>query len=161
MQRKVNGLLIFLVFIVFSCDSKRVFDTYNSLPEFWHQDSVQTFKFDSKDSLSTYNLFLNIRNKEDYPFNNLFLVTEITYPHGKTISDTLEYLMAYPDGSLMGTGFSTVKENKLIYKEGFHFEENGIYTIQVNQAMRKYDHTDGVKALKGITDVGFRIETKN
>ena len=107
-----------------------------------------------------YNLFLNIRNTEDYPFNNLFIITELTYPQGKTLSDTLEYAMAYPDGKLIGTGFTSLKENKLIYKEGFRFDETGEYTFQISQAMRKYDQINGVKELKGISDVGLPIESK-
>ena len=160
MQTTSSFLLALLWLMIFSCDSNRVFDTYNSLSGVWSQDDVQVFKYKSKDSTSAYNLFVNIRNTEDYPFNNLFIITELTYPQGKTLSDTLEYAMAYPDGKLMGSGFSSLNENKLIYKEGFRFDELGEYTFQISQAMRKYDHVNGVKELKGISDVGLRIESK-
>ena len=160
MLRTSSFQLVFLWLMIFSCDSNRVFDTYNSLSGVWSQDDIQIFKYESKDSISNYNLFVNIRNTEDYPFNNLFIITELTYPQGKTLSDTLEYAMAYPDGKLIGSGFTSLKENKLIYKEAFQFDEPGEYTFQISQAMRKYDHINGVKELKGISDVGLRIESK-
>ena len=46
----------------------------------------------------------------DYKYSNLFLITEMQFPHGRTISDTLEYNMARPDGSWLGTGFGDVSK---------------------------------------------------
>ena len=80
------------------------------------------------------------------------------FPHGKKVTDTLEYEMAKADGSLLGTGFSDIKENKLWYKEGVVFKESGEYILKVQQAMRENGEVDGVENLKGVTDVGFRIE---
>jgi len=79
-------------------------------------------------------------------------------PNGKTEKDTLEYKMAEPSGKLLGTGYTDIKENKLWYKEGFVFNETGIYTVKIQQAMRERGKVKGVENLDGITDVGFRIE---
>ena len=82
----------------------------------------------------------------------------MNFPNGKTITDTLEYQMAKPNGELMGEGFTDVKENKLWYKEGVRFDEIGDYSIIIQHAMRNNGEVNGVDNLKGITDVGFRIE---
>ena len=66
--------------------------------------------------------------------------------------------MAAPDGSWLGTGFGDVKENKLWYKKNVRFTEPGEYEVRIKQAMRKNGEVDGIDNLKGITDVGFRIE---
>src|SRR5690606_24943597 len=108
-----------------------------------------------------YNLFINIRNTNDYKFSNLFLIAEMNFPNGKTITDTLEYQMAKPDGTLMGHGFTDIKENKLWYKEAVRFDEIGEYTIRIQHAMRNNGDVNGVDNLEGITDFGFRIETTN
>lgn len=50
-------------------------------------------------------MFLNVRNNNEYPYNNLFLIVSLNQPDGKVLVDTLEYQMANPDGTLMGTGF--------------------------------------------------------
>ncbi|MDT0642123.1 gliding motility lipoprotein GldH [Zunongwangia sp. F363] len=140
-----------------SCDSDRVFDEYKSVST-WNKDSIVTFKFQELDSLEAYNLFINIRNNSDYKYSNLFLITQIQFPHGKVISDTLEYEMAAPDGTWLGTGFGDVKESKLWYKENVSFPEPGEYEVRIKQAMRKNGEVDGIENLEGITDVGFRIE---
>ncbi len=161
-----NVSLFFLIFsfVFVSCDSNRVFDEYKSVPNSWHKDSIISFKVNPPDSIKNYNLFVNLRNTNAYKYNNLFLIVEMVYPHGKTIKDTLEYRMADPSGKLLGTGLTDVKENKLWYKgyeDSFVFNEIGEYTVNIQQAMREYGKVNGVTELEGITDVGFRVENKN
>jgi gliding motility-associated lipoprotein GldH len=67
--------------------------------------------------------------------------------------------MANPDGSLLGDGFSDIKESKLWYKEKVRFPKAGKYTIKVQQAVRQAGQVPGVQELDGITEVGFRIES--
>ena len=144
--------------LLFSCDKNRVVDKYESLPDQWHKDSVVSFNFTAPDTIRPYNMFINLRNNSDYRFSNIFLVTNMVFPNGKVISDTLEYRMASPSGEWLGTGFGEIKENKLWYKENVRFSEEGEYHINIKQAMRKGGDTAGIQDLEGITEVGFRIE---
>jgi gliding motility-associated lipoprotein GldH len=97
-----------------------------------------------------------LRANNNYPFNNIFLIVAIERPNGFTKVDTLEYLMANPDGSLLGDGFTDIKESKLFYKEKVRFRGN--YKVHLKQAVRENGKVPGVTVLEGITDVGFRIE---
>ena len=151
-------MLLTTVLVMLSCDSNQIFDEYKSVPNQWHKDSLISFTVTPPDTTRFYNLFITIRNTDAYKFNNLFLIAELNFPHGKTMTDTLEYLMAKPDGSLMGEGFSDVKENKLWYREGVRFDEIGDYKINIQHAMRNNGEVNGVDNLSGITDIGFRIE---
>lgn len=152
-------IVLFLVTLFFiSCDEKRVFDEYKGLNGKWEKDSIVRFTFNQNDTIAPYNLFLNIRNNNEYPFNNLFLIVTLKQPDSLVKIDTLEYAMANPDGSLMGEGFSDVKESKLWYQENFIFKQKGEYTIEIQQALRETGSVSGVEELKGVTDVGFRIE---
>ena len=160
MNKKNSLILVLLCCFLFSCDKKRVFDEYKSVGKSWDKDSIVSFTFEQKDTTSVYNLFLNVRNNNDYPYNNLFLIVSLNQPNGKVIVDTLEYQMANPDGTLLGTGFSDVKESKLWYKENYSFEKPGKYTLEVEHAVRQTGKVQGVKDLTGITDLGFRIEKR-
>jgi len=159
-MKRSNAVLVSLIFpfALASCDSNRVFDTYKSVPNGWHKDSIVSFKVSPPDSTNAYNLFVNLRSTNDYKFNNLFLITEMVFPYGKTIKDTLEYRMADPNGKLLGTGLTGVKENKLWYKEQVVFKEAGEYIVNIQHAMRENGKVNGVVELEGITDIGFRIE---
>lgn len=146
------------VVMLVSCESNTVFSESQAMDGHWGADEVVQFKLPQLDSLKKYNLFLNIRNTNEYRYNNLFLIVNMTFPHGKTVTDTLEYRMAQPDGSWMGQGIGNIKENKLWYKENVQFFEDGIYTVDIAQAMRNNGDVEGVTKLEGITDVGFSIE---
>lgn len=158
MQNKLNGVIIMLLIGLTSCDSNHVFDEYQSIPNQWHKDSIIEFNITPPDSLNPYNLFVNIRNTSDYKYSNLFLIVEIDFPNGKVVNDTLEYAMTKPNGEFLGTGFSDVKENKLWYKEGVIFSEDGEYKVKIQHAMRENGNVKGIENLEGITDIGFRIE---
>ncbi len=164
MQRRTSRLLLVAVifcFLITSCDSKAMFDIYKSVPNQWHKDSVASFNFKAPDTTRNYDLFVQLRNTNDYKFSNLFLIVELNYPNGKAVKDTLEYKMAAPNGELLGKGFSDLKENKLWFrgfKKPFHFEEQGDYTINIQHAMRNNGEVNGVENLEGITDIGFRVE---
>ncbi|GAA4890932.1 gliding motility lipoprotein GldH [Flaviramulus aquimarinus] len=158
LQNRVVLFFVLVSFVFVSCDSNRVFDEYKSVPNKWHKDSVISFKVSPPDSINTYNLFVNLRNTNAYKYNNLFLIIEMVFPHGKTIKDTLEYKMTEPSGKLLGTGYTDVKENKLWYKDQVVFKETGEYTVNIQHAMRENGKVNGVKELEGVTDIGFRIE---
>ena len=150
-------IIIGLGFVLVSCDGKQVFDQYKSVSQNWKKtDSVQ-FQFQTPDTIHKYNLFVNLRNNNNYEFSNLYLIVNLKAPSKKTTLDTLEYEMAKPTGEWLGKGFS-VKENKLFFKENVRFKENGKYTISITHAMRKNGNVLGEDYLKGITEVGFRIE---
>ena len=155
---KNSALLLLIVIIFSSCDKKRVFDEYKSVGSSWNKDSTVTFNLPQLDSTKRYNLFVNLRANNNYKYNNLFLIVALELPNGFTKVDTLEYQMANPDGTLLGDGFSDIKESKLVYKENVRFRST--YKVHIKQAVRENGKVPGVKALEGITEVGFRIEKK-
>lgn len=155
-----NSLLtLFVTLLLFSCDKKRVFDEYKSVGSAWHKDSIIRFNLPELDSTKEYNLFITLRDNNNYQFNNLFLIVDLEKPNGYTKTDTLEYQMANPDGTLLGNGFTDIKENKLYYKENIKFK--GKYKISIKQAVRETGKLSGVELLDGITEVGLRIEKKD
>lgn len=141
-----------------ACSSDGVVSDYRSMGGLWQKTDTVEFVIPELDTAKTYNVFLNVRNTNDYPFNNLFLIATMEFPNGKTLVDTLEYKMAYPNGEWMGEGIGSIKENKLWYKEDVRFFESGNYNISITHAVRNNGEVDGVSSLEGISDVGYSIE---
>jgi gliding motility-associated lipoprotein GldH len=160
MKIKNNFLFLLLTLVLVSCDKKSVFDQYKSVDNLWHKDSIISFKLPQFDASKKYNLFINIRDNNDYPYDNIFLIVSMKQPNKKTLVDTLEYKMANPDGSLLGDGFSDVKTSKLVYKENISFDLKGEYIVKIQHANRQTGKIVGLQNLKGVSDVGFRIELK-
>lgn len=160
-MNRLKTLLLTFIVSLSACDKKYVFDQYKTFPNQWNKDSVAVFEVQPPDSIAKYNMFIHIRNTDSYAFSNIFLIADMRFPNGKVIKDTLAYEMAYPDGRWMGTGLGEIKASKLWYKENVSFDEKGVYRFQIRQAMRKNGEREGIKNLRGITEVGLRIEKSN
>ena len=68
--------------------------------------------------------------------------------------DTLQYILAKPNGEWLGNGFGSVKEILLQYKNNYLFPNNGKYQIEIKHGMRADE-------LKGMEDIGIKIENVN
>jgi gliding motility-associated lipoprotein GldH len=159
MSLKSSIFFIFTVLLLFSCDKKRVFDEYKSVGTAWNKDNVVSFDLPILDTAKNYNLFVNLRNNDSYQFNNLFLIVSLEQPDGLTKVDTLEYQMADADGTLLGDGFSDIKESKLFYKGKIKFKSSEKNKVHIKQAVRQTGKVVGVVNLEGVSEVGFRVES--
>ncbi len=159
MQNKIKFLLPLILLVFQSCISDNyLYNEYIELDGNWVKGKTVKFEFTVKDTVKPLNLFINIRANNKYPFNNLFLIVKTHQPNKKVIVDTLEYQMTMPDGTLLGDGFTEVKESKLWFKENFSFSKLGKHIFEIEQANRETGKVSGVNNLKGITDIGLSIE---
>ena len=141
-----------LFFTVVSCDSNKLYEEHFSVDgDGWHADDIKTFEFDIEDTLSPLKLFINLRTSTDYPYSNIYVFLHSAYPDGYTDKDTLEFLLAEPDGRWLGESSGTVVENKILISQGGRFATKGTYKFQLEHAMRE-------EVLPEVIDVGFRVE---
>ena len=158
MDRTLLGVLV-IVLLAFSCNDDLVKSEFRATDNgAWNKDNTLEFTFSEIDTVQKHDIFISVRNDATFPYNNLFLIAELEFPTGETVKDTLEYQMALPDGTWLGKGYGSIKENKLWYKENIVFPVSGVYNLRVSHAMRKNGDVNGVVNLKGVTDVGFEIE---
>jgi gliding motility-associated lipoprotein GldH len=145
-------LLILLVGITCSCDSNRVFEEHVAIKQgLWSARNKIQFDVTISDLVSRYNVYLNVRNGQEYPYSNLYLFLDTKFPDGQVARDTVELTLADYDGRWLGSGMGSVKFSKFLFQKGVQFKQAGNYTFNLEQAMR-------VNALKGIYDIGLRIE---
>jgi gliding motility-associated lipoprotein GldH len=156
-MRKVLAIL-FGALLLSGCSDNAVFNNSTSFSNGWQRQDTVKVTLPEMDSIASYDLFLTLRNSNDYAYNNIFLIVAMEFPKGKVLTDTLEYRMANPDGSWMGTGIGSVKESKLWYKESVRFLEPGNYNLSIVHALRNNGEVGGVEQLEGILEVGLRIE---
>lgn len=141
--------------ILVSCDPKKVFDEYRTIPgATWAADSVMEFSFSVARKTDNHNLYFNIRNDQKYGFSNLWLFVTLVPPAGPVLTDTTQVILAEPSGRWIGKGFCGVYDNRFIYRRNVYFPEPGRYSIRIRHGMRP-------EMLTGITDFGVRIEKVN
>ncbi len=135
-----------------SCDSKRIYEQNNEIADnTW--DAAQKIKFEVSinDTVSGNNVLINIRHAGFYPYSNLFMFINTTFPNGKTTRDTVECLLADDKGKWLGKGLGDLWDARILFKRNVRFSQSGNYTFEFEQAMR-------VEQLPGVMDVGLRIE---
>ena len=139
-----------------SCKRGIVFEKNRNFPNVsWHQDSVMEFKVMITDTLSSNNVIYEVRNNNDYPFSNLYLFTDVQFPNGRIIKDTLEMVLANSTGKWIGKGWFGTHETAFPFRLNIRFPLIGTYTFRVKQAMRCQS-----KTLDGISDFALVIKRR-
>ena len=143
---------LLLITGLISCDRKKVFEAYHKIDEKgWNKDSVVVFNVHLTHTVRKNNLYVNIRNKGNYPYSNIYLFLSIGAPDGSLLTDTVEFTLADPSGKWRGSGIGGLHDNQIPYKSSVYFPHPGDYKFMIKHGMR-----DNV--LQGIRDVGFRVE---
>ena len=144
-------LIVFVSIILASCSSKDEVVYMQSLDGNWNKKKELKFEFNVEET-SPKNIVFVVRNNNDYPYSNLFVKSYIKAETDKNFKvDTLNYILAKPNGEWIGSGFGETKEILFLYKNNYKFPKKGKYIIGITQAMRTND-------LKGIEDIGIKIE---
>ena len=150
---KRNNIGVLFALILFSsCSYDNLFDSYIDLPaEGWRSDVIYDFEveIDAAQGVS-YDYLIGLRNNNDYLYANIFFFAQMEGPDGVIYRDTLQYLLAEPNGKWLGSGVGEIKHNLFKYKET-QLLQSGFYRFRLSHGMRD-------DLLVGIEDVGLRIE---
>ena len=150
-MHKISGL--FLLIFLTSCGSSEENVIMNNVDNKWSKKTVQKFNLEISDPENPKNLIFVVRNNNNYPYSNIRFIVNLTQPKTNINEiDTLNYILAKPNGEWLGTGFGETKETLFQYKLNYKFPKKGTYEVNVSQAMRNDD-------LPGIEDLGIKIET--
>jgi len=115
-------------------------------PSGWNALDTAVMEFEVEHADHRHDLQFGLRHGEEYPFSNLYLFVQLEYPNGRMLSDTLECLLAAPDGRWHGEGRRWI-DHRIGYKRGVAFPLEGDYTLKVVHAMRR-DPLPGMAELR-------------
>jgi gliding motility-associated lipoprotein GldH len=137
-----------------SCDSHMVYDHFEQLEKgMWTWDDRLDFETEISDTVAMYDIYLQVRHTIDYPLSNLYMFLHIKSPEGQYLKDTVQMILAAPDGNWKGRGNGYIRELRLLYRKQTRFRVPGTYVFSLEQAMRQEQLP--------VTDVGIRIERSN
>lgn len=139
---KSKILLLLTVFALVSCDNRIVYSYYEPIPiSGWHKDSVYTYDFSVEDTTCTYQVLVNFRHTDLYPYQNMWLFVN---------NDTIEFYLADDRGKWIGRGKNGIMNMPVLYEDSIRFTNQGINSISIQHAMRD-------SLLRGVSDVGITI----
>ena len=140
-----------LIILLAGCDDDALFQDSREIADgSWERSDWVNFEFEMTDHDATYDMFLDVRNDNSYPYSNLYVFFHLDFPNGKQRVDTVECILADPTGKWYGSGLGDVYDNRIRIIKEFSLPMNGEYRIRIEQGMRE-------ESLEGILDVGFRL----
>ena len=144
-------ILLFLLILVSACKKRdSMYFQFKGIGEAkWGQNTSYDFAVDIIDTLSRYDVFLEIRNNESYSFRNLWLFVNLKTPEGQIRRDTVNCELADLYGKWHGQGGS-LHTLSLPFEQNVQFQIPGTYLYSIRQGMREDE-------LKGISDIGLRV----
>jgi len=146
-----NGvILISLLFI--ACTTNDTFFQYKAIaPQGWNKDSLCVFDIPIADENLSYNVYVNVRNRGEYPYQNLWLFLQKMSPDSTIVKDSIELYLADQRGKWLGSGIGSVLEMPVLYLQNVKFPTKGTYHFKIGHGMRD-------TMLVGINDIGMRVE---
>ena len=156
---KIKGYYLLSIFLLVvlgfqSCKKAALYDRNLEITDGnWSTTQKPQFLVSIEDTLQNTDVYINLRNSSCYPYSNIFLFINTTFPNGKQARDTLECILANENGQWLGDGLGDIWDNRILFKKNVRFPQKGVYTFEFEQAMR-------LNPLPCISDIGLRLESR-
>ncbi len=140
-----------LTILLHACNPSDLYHDTRKIPNArWYSNYKTTFEVHLSDSLKPVDVYLDIRNYDDYPYANLYLFLDTEFPDGRKFRDTLECMLATPEGKWLGRKNGGVRESRFLIKRNVILPRSGKYQFTFEQGMREAQ-------LQGISEIGLKI----
>lgn len=150
--KNLKFLLLSIVLLWLGCTQREVFSEYKPIAtQGWSVDSLYSFDVNIEDENQTYNVYLNIRNRGEYPYQNMWIYLKRFAPDSSIVNDTIECYLTDNRGKWLGSGVGAVYEMPVLYQQRIHFPVKGKYRYTLVHGMRDL-------VLKGVSDIGMKVE---
>ncbi|KXK29823.1 MAG: gliding motility-associated lipoprotein GldH [Bacteroidetes bacterium OLB12] len=141
--------------LISGCDNSRLFENYVEFKDRnWKIQEPVQFEFEITNTQQQYNLYYEVRNSLDYPWQRIFVNYQLTDSTGTTLSQKLvsDYLFEKSGQPRGRSGLGDVYDHRFKILQDYSFKNPGKYKFTLQQENRQ-------DTLAGILAIGFRIET--
>jgi len=146
------AIFIFITICLCGCDHEKIFENNVKIhSDGWRRAEIARFEVEITDTISPCNVYVNVRNNNNYKYMNLWLFVDVRSPLGVVQRDTAQIILADHRGKWLGHGLYSKFDTRYFLARNIRFPVAGTYIIEYEQAMRD-------EILTGIDDIGLRIE---
>jgi len=147
----LSALMIAAVLMLYGCGEVMFQETREVPNRIWEVGNTFRFDVEVVDTMKGYDFYIDLRNGSAYPYANIFMFVNTTFPSGNSARDTVECFLADKSGRWLGSGLGDILDNHILFKENVRFPNAGTYSFEFEQGMR-------TENLPEILDVGISIE---
>jgi len=149
-----SALLAILLFVVLlsSCGSEAIYEKTSEISDGeWFYSDTLTYEVTIDDTLSIYNLYLDLEHSREYPFENMYVRIHTSFPSGESLSKQVSLELANEAGIWIGDCGGEVCNTTIPIQMGAYFNQTGTYSFKLEQYMRR-------NPLPGVNSITLRIE---
>lgn len=141
------------IFFLFSaCEHTLSYEKYMPVAgRSWNSSQKLFFPVEIKDTSVLYNIYVNVRNTDDYPFSNLWLTIGTKFPANQLFEKRINLTLADSTGKWTGRPEGDLYDEQILIQQNAYFQTPGTYTFSLEQIMRQ-------DPVPGILAVGLRVE---
>lgn len=148
----IRQLLIGSLFVLSlsACDQGALSEAEWSMEgQQWIASDQKSFQLEATDTTTTYAMDITLNHEVTFPYQNLYIKTQTTFPSGKIVESVTSIELLNQDGSWAGNCSGNSCAITLPLQQRFTFPEIGTYTWSVEQYMRT-DTVSGVNSFKVV-----------
>ena len=153
----LNRIWITILLLNFSSCNNTEFLEFNDFKNGWDKNDILTFNFPKTIEPKTKDVFFILRHNNNYPYSNIFLITELQDPTNQVLIDTFEFKLAQANGKWLGDKKISVIEHKLLFKKSLELDEND-FSLKVRTSMRSNNQSNEIEKLDGVINFGILID---
>lgn len=155
-NKRIFIIICILAASFFSCRQIDVFEKNTPIPRSqWRSDFKGEGSFVISDTLAAYNIYIVLRHKDAYKYNNIWLNVGLESPGDSMFLQKLNLSLGSDANGWEGIGMNDIWEvRKLLNNEPRRFRKSGLYKYAISQIMRD-------DPLNGVMSTGLRLEKKN
>lgn len=124
--------------------------TFDTPQPAWAYHEPVCFDLMVEDTTLPYDVTFSLKHTRNFEWMNAFFLITTVFPDMNTTIDTLECVLAMPDGRWLGSRLGKYRSLGFLYKQHIRFPMPGQYRFEVRHAMRN-------DSLQNINSVGMQI----
>lgn len=144
--------MLMMVIGLAGCDRGVLFEQFVPLDKKgWGYEQVLPFELEVQDVSVPYDVFINLRHTNDYPYANLWIMVYSYPPDGGTpTQQRMELKLATNDGKWLGTGLGANVNHQIKVRDMMKFQAPGKYSLAIQHDMR-------VQSVPALTHFGITV----
>ena len=152
----LNRTFVFLLIsALFACNNPSYLE-FKNFKNGWDKSKKLEFNIINDNINTPKDISFILRHNQDYPFSNIFLISELSSENKGIIIDTFEFQLANPKGDWLGEKKISVVEHTLQFKSNFILKDKN--KLKIRTSMRLNDSSKEIENLPGIVNFGILID---
>lgn len=150
-SKSITALLLLLLCMLAGCNMNKVYDSFEHTPiAGWEKNDSVAFSIPALKNGGTYELGLQMRTDNTFPFQSVVLIVEQTLSPGEIVlADTIDCRLANERGEILGDGLNLYQYSFKVNERRYNTGDSLHITVRHNM---KRD------MLPGIAEVGVKLK---